>query len=198
MDRDARVTAATERSQLQPGPAGRIKSCTWPGSDKFMKSSHPHENTVYFNLPSGNKSILNFCGRSLGLALLLRKDSGICLHGLFHREIQCFLSERSLWNSPLCLPYHRASWTSLQASQVYKLRDYAQVYKHSCWHQEACGRSGRPPRRLPVKAGLENVLTSARRVTAFLKTWLSLGGRNSEPFCSLNVEKTSMPERALC
>lgn len=161
-----------------------------------MKSSHPHENTVYFNLPSGNKSILNFCGRSLGLALLLCKDSGICLHRLLHPEIQCFLSKRSL-GTHLCVPRHRAPWTS-NSSQVYKLCDYAQVYKHNCWHREACGRSGRPPRRLPVKAGLENVLTSARSVTAFLKTWLSLGGRNSEPFCSLNVEKTSMPERALC
>lgn len=102
MDRDARVTAATERSQLQPGQAGRIKSCTWPGSDKFMKSSHPHENTVYFNLPSGNKSIWNFCGRRLGLALLLRKDSGICLHQLLHHEVQCLLSKRSLWTH-LCV-----------------------------------------------------------------------------------------------
>lgn len=96
MDIETRVIVATECSQLPPGSTERIKSCTWPGSDKFMKSSHPHENTVYFNLPSGNKSILNFCSRSLGLALFLRKDVRICLHRLFHPKIQCFLSRRGL------------------------------------------------------------------------------------------------------
>lgn len=94
MDIETRVTAATEHSQLPSGLTERIKSCTWPGSDKFMESSHPHENTVYFNLPSGNKSILNFCGRSLWLALLLRKDVGICLHRPFHPKIQCFFGKR--------------------------------------------------------------------------------------------------------
>lgn len=118
MDIETHVPAASEHSQLPSGPTERIKSCTWPGSDKFMKSSHPHENTVYFNLPSGNKSILNFCGRSLGLALLLREDEGICLHGLPCWD-SVFLWQETL-NSPLCPHCHRASWTS-NALQVYKL-----------------------------------------------------------------------------
>lgn len=33
------------------GPTGKIKDCTWPGSDKFMKPRHPHENVVYLICP---------------------------------------------------------------------------------------------------------------------------------------------------
>lgn len=33
------------------GPTERIKGCTWPSSDKFMKSRHPHENIVYLICP---------------------------------------------------------------------------------------------------------------------------------------------------
>lgn len=67
-----------------------------------------------------------------------------------------------------------------------------QIYKQNCWHRKACGRSGRPPICTRMKAQLENLLTSAKSVTAFLKTWLFSGGRNSEPFCSLNGEKKQL------
>lgn len=33
------------------GPTERIKDCTWPSSDKFMKLRHPHENIVYLICP---------------------------------------------------------------------------------------------------------------------------------------------------
>lgn len=40
-----------------------------------MKSRHPHENIVYFNLPSGNKSISSFSRRNCESATLLHKDA---------------------------------------------------------------------------------------------------------------------------
>ena len=42
---------AAPGSRLQTRPHGKIKGCTWPGSDKFMKSRHPHENIVYLICP---------------------------------------------------------------------------------------------------------------------------------------------------
>lgn len=37
------------------------------------------------------------------MALLLRKDSGICLQGLFHPEIQCFLNLKRRLCTHLCV-----------------------------------------------------------------------------------------------
>lgn len=74
MDAETCVAQQLNAFCSKQGPMERIKGCTWPGSDKFMKSSHPHENIVYFNLPSGNNSILSFCRRNCESATLLHKD----------------------------------------------------------------------------------------------------------------------------
>lgn len=121
-------TCVTPRRPNAPsskqGPTQRIKACTWPGSDKFMKSRHPHENIVYFNLPGGNKSISSFCRRNCKSATLLRKEGSDLLKATFpsFKESR-FSSQWRHLNAPSFIPFYKESWTS-SFRWVYKLCYY--------------------------------------------------------------------------
>lgn len=79
-----------------------------------MKSHHPHENMVYFNLPSGNKSISSFWRRNCKSATLLHKD----VMALFEEILTSFKDSRfslqwghlraSLYSPPPKHPEHLA------------------------------------------------------------------------------------------